>query len=80
VIGIQKSGHLEENRPWIVKWLEGVSQTTFQGPFAQAYWADDVYPREQGAAAKCYDELVQGNHWVICSGSHFAEMVLECYQ
>lgn len=80
VIGMKKSGHLEENRPWIKKWLEGVSQTTYQGPFAQAYWADDIYPREQGAAAKCYDELVQGNHWVISSGSHFAEMILECYQ
>lgn len=80
VLGIKKSGRFEENRAWILKWLEGVSQTTYQGPFAQAYWAEDVYPKELGAAAKCYDELVQGNHWVISSGAHFAEMILECYQ
>jgi hypothetical protein len=58
-------------------WLEGVSKTTQQGPFAQAYWADDIYPEELGAAAKCYDELVQGNHWVSGSGAHFAEMVIK---
>ena len=28
-------------------------------------------------AAKCYDELTQGNHWVISSGAMFAEMVLD---
>jgi hypothetical protein len=80
VLGIKKSGRFEENRAWILKWLEGVSQTTYQGPFAQAYWAEDVYPKELGAAAKCYDELVQGNHWVCSGGTHFADMILECYQ
>jgi hypothetical protein len=53
---------------------------TYQGSFAQAYWAEDVYPKELGAAAKCYDELVSGNHWVISSGAHFADMILECYR
>jgi hypothetical protein len=80
VLGIKKSGRFEENRAWILKWLEGVSQTTYQGPFAQAYWAEDVYPKELGAAAKCYDELVQGNHWVCSGGTHFADMILECFQ
>jgi hypothetical protein len=44
---------------------------------AQAYWAEDVYPPESGAAAKCYDELAQGHHWAISSGAMFAEMVLD---
>lgn len=77
VLGVYKCGLSDKDIPWLLKWLEGVSQTTRQGPFAQAYWAEDVYPKELGAAAKCYDELVQGNHWVICQGSHFAEMVLK---
>ncbi len=77
VLGIYKCGLTEKDIPWLMTWLEGVSKTTLQGPFAQAYWADDVYPKELGAAAKCYDELVQGNHWVIGSGAHFAEMVFK---
>jgi hypothetical protein len=63
--------------PWLTEWLEGVAKVTRQGPFAQAYWAEDVYPPEAGAAAKCFDELTQGNHWVICSGTLFAEMVID---
>ena len=50
---------------------------TRQGPFSQAYWAEDVYPSEFGAAAKCFDELTQGNHWVIGSGALFSEMILD---
>lgn len=80
VTGIYKSGLTEKDVPWLMTWLEGVSKTILQGPFAQAYWAEDVYPEELGAAAKCYDELVQGNHWVICQGTHFAEMVLKMLQ
>jgi hypothetical protein len=74
VLGVMKSG---AGGNWVVDWLEGVSRVTRQGPFAQAYWAEDVYPPESGAAAKCYDELPQGNHWVISSGAMFAEMVLD---
>jgi len=48
-----------------------------QGPFGQAYWAEDIYPPEAGAAAKCFDELTQGNHWVILSGVHFFDMIVE---
>ena len=32
---------------------------------------------EAGAAAKCFDDLPQGNHWAMASGAHFAEMVLD---
>ena len=74
VLGVMKSGN---GGNWVVDWLEGVSRVTHQGPFAQAYWAEDLYPPESGAAAKCYDELTQGNHWVISSGAMFAEMVLD---
>jgi hypothetical protein len=76
VSGIYKSRLTESDVPWLMNWLEGVSKTVLQGPFAQAYWAEDVYPAELGAAAKCYDELVQGNHWAISSGVHLSEMVL----
>lgn len=74
VLGVMKSGAGDN---WVVDWLQGVSGVTRQGPFAQAYWAEDVYPPESGTAAKCYDELPQGNHWVISSGAMFAEMVLD---
>ena len=74
VLGLLQAG---ERGSWIAEWLEGVSKVTRQGPFAQAYWAEDVYPPEAGAAAKCYDELTQGNHWVIGSGVLFAEMILD---
>lgn len=74
VLGLMRAG---EGQSWLVEWLEGVAQVTRQGPFAQAYWAEDVYPSEAGAAAKCFDELTQGNHWVIGSGVLFAEMILD---
>jgi len=74
VLGLIPSG---TGGPWLTRWLEGVAKVTRQGPFAQAYWAEDVYPPEAGAAAKCFDELTQGNHWVIGSGVLFAEMVLD---
>jgi len=74
VLGVMKAG---VGGDWVVDWLEGVARVTRQGPFAQAYWAEDVYPPESGAAPKCYDELPQGNHWVISSGAMFAEMVLD---
>ena len=74
VLGVMKAG---AGGDWVVDWLEGVSRVTRQGPFAQAYWAEDLYLPESGAAAKCYDELTQGNHWVISSGAMFAEMVLD---
>ncbi|CAN5483255.1 hypothetical protein BH09VER1_BH09VER1_55200 [soil metagenome] len=74
VLGLLRNG---ERGDWIAEWLEGVSQVVNQGPFAQAYWAEDLYPPEAGAAAKCHDELTQGNHWVIGSGTLFAEMILD---
>lgn len=74
VLGLHRAGVRD---PWVIRWLEGVARVTAQGPFAQAYWAEDLYPTEAGAAAKCYDELTQGNHWVIGSGMHFAEMILD---
>lgn len=80
VIGLNICGLTEKELPWLNTWLEGVSKTIQQGPFAQAYWAEDVYPKELGAAAKCYDELVQGNHWVISMGVHFSEMILTIYR
>lgn len=74
VLGALRSG---ADTSWMPEWLEGVARVTLQGPFAQAYWAEDMHPPEAGAAAKCFDELTQGNHWVIGSGVHFAEMVLD---
>ncbi len=74
VMGALKCGAEDS---WLESWLERVSLVTAQGPFGQAYWADDLYPTEAGGAAKVFDELTQGNHWVIGSGVHFAEMVLD---
>ncbi len=74
VLGTLRAGG---DASWLVKWLEGVAKVTRQGPFAQAYWAEDIYPSEADAAPKCFDELTQGNHWVIGSGVHFAEMALD---
>ena len=61
----------------MAEWIGGISKITAQGPFAQAYWAEDMTDPEAGAAAKCMDELPQGNHWACSSGVHFAEMVLD---
>lgn len=74
VLGLLRSG---ERGEWIAEWLEGVAKIVDQGPFSQAYWAEDLFPPEAGAASKCYDELTQGNHWVIGSGALFAEMILD---
>ncbi|NQT58203.1 MAG: hypothetical protein HQ557_04390 [Bacteroidetes bacterium] len=74
VLGLAKSGY---EAPWVEEWLQGMSAVTAQGPFGQAYWAEDIYTPEAGGAAKCFDELSQGNHWVIQSGVHFFDMVVE---
>jgi len=74
VLGLLLSG---ERGEWIREWLEGVARVTEQGPFSQAYWAEDLYPAESAAAAKCFDELTQANHWVCSSGALFAEMILD---
>ena len=74
LMGSLRAGHYEE---WNEQWLAGLSQVTAQGPFAQAYWAEDMAEPEAGAAPKCFDELPQGNHWAIASGCYYAEMVLD---
>lgn len=72
--GLIRGGYADA---WLEGWLTGISQVTRQGPFAQAYWAEDCHPPEAGAAAKCFDELSQGNHWCISSGAHYAELILD---
>ena len=74
IYGLLRAGYSEE---WVTDWVRGISHVTRQGPYGQAYWAEDVYPPEAGAAAKCFDELTQGNHWVIQSGVHFFDTVVE---
>lgn len=75
LLGALRSGHWD---PWFETWIAGLARTTGQGPFAQAYWAEDMYEPEAGAAAKCFDDLPQGNHWAATGGgAHFAEMVLD---
>jgi hypothetical protein len=73
-LGLLRAGHAD---PWLAEWLRGVAGITRQGPFAQAYWADDLYPTEAGAAAKVFDDLSGCIHWVIGSGAYFAELVLD---
>ncbi len=73
IIGLLRAGY---QAPWMTQWLTDMAILTRQGPFAQAYWAEDIYPTEAGGAAKCFDELTQGNHWVIGSGMYLAEMIL----
>ena len=75
VLGLLKAAPTGE--AWLGEWLDGVTKVTRQGPFAQAYWTEDSHPAEAGAAAKCHDELTQGNHWVISSGAFFSEMILD---
>jgi hypothetical protein len=74
LLGALRCGHWD---PWFDTWIAGLARITAQGPFAQAYWAEDMSEPEAGAAAKCFDDLPQGNHWAIASGVHFAEMVLD---
>ncbi len=74
MIGAIRSGAADHR---LSEWITRVADVTRQGPFGQAYWAEDIHPTEEGAAAKCYDELTQGNHWVIGSGAHFVEAVIE---
>jgi hypothetical protein len=74
LLGAMRAGHWD---PWFETWIAGLARTTAQGPFAQAYWAEDMSEPEAGAAAKCFDDLPQGNHWASASGTHFAEMVLD---
>ncbi len=73
VMGLLRAGR----RPaWVTEWLEGMARLTSQGPFGQGYWAEDMYPAEHGAAAKVFDDHSGCLHWVIGSGSYFAEMAL----
>lgn len=73
VLGLLRAGR----RPsWVADWLVGMARLTLQGPFAQGYWAEDLYPAEQGAAAKVFDDHSGCLHWVIGSGCYFAEMAL----
>lgn len=74
LLGSLRAGHYED---WNEEWLTGISRVTAQGPFAQAYWAEDMAEPEAGAAPKCSDELPQGNHWAISSGCFYAELVLD---
>jgi len=74
LLGALRSGNQED---WMAEWTAGISKVTAQGPFAQAYWAEDMTEPEVGAAAKCMDELPQGNHWACSSGVYFAELVLD---
>lgn len=74
ISGLSKAGH----RPrWVADWVEGLAKVTAQGPFAQAYFAEDVMTPEAGGAAKAFDDLPQGNHWLISSGAFHSHMVLE---
>lgn len=73
VLGLLRAGR----RPaWVAEWLAGMSRLTAQGPFGQGYWAEDMYPAEQGAAAKVFDDHSGCLHWAIGSGCYFAEMAL----
>ena len=74
LLGAFRSGHEQD---WMAEWMGGISKVTAQGPFGQAYWAEDMTEPEAGAAAKCMDELPQGNHWACSSGVYFAELVLD---
>jgi hypothetical protein len=74
LLGSLRAGHYED---WNAQWIDGLSRVTLLGPFAQAYWAEDMADPEAGAAPKSFDDLPQGNHWVNSSGAHFAEMVLD---
>lgn len=74
IMGLLRAGY---QQPWMTEWLTGMAELTRQGPFAQAYWAEDVYEPEAGGAAKCFDELTQGNHWISISGVNMAQMILD---
>ena len=74
ITGLAKAGH----RPrWVAEWVEGLAKVTAQGPFAQAYFAEDVVGPELGGAAKAFDDFPQGNHWLISSGCYYSHLVLE---
>lgn len=73
VLGLLRAGRRPQ---WVNEWLEGMARLTLQGPFGQGYWAEDMYPMEQGAAAKVFDDHSGCLHWVIGSGACFAEMAL----
>ncbi|CAN5438700.1 hypothetical protein BH09VER1_BH09VER1_46350 [soil metagenome] len=74
ISGLKQANH----RPkWVAEWAHGLAEVTKQGPFAQAYFAEDVMSPEFGAAAKSYDDLPQGNHWLISSGAFYAHTALE---
>ncbi len=74
ILGLARADFRPE---WVANWVEGLAKVTAQGPFAQAYFAEDVVEPELGAAAKAFDEFPQGNHWMISSGAYYAHVVLE---
>lgn len=75
ISGLHRAGH----RPgWVAEWVAEMGRLPRQGPFAQAYFTEEVVPPERGGAAKAPDDLPQGNHWLISSGCFFSEVVLEC--
>ncbi len=59
------------------EWLVGIARTARQGPFAQAYYDEAVYPPTHGGATKVTDEVPQCCHWSNISGGLFFTVLEE---
>jgi hypothetical protein len=57
-------------------WLERMAAVTAQGPFGQAYWAENQMPPVHGGAAKSTDEMPQGTHWAEMGGVAFGATII----
>ena len=55
----------------VTEWMQGIARTARQGPFAQAYFEEGVFPATHGGATKVTDEVPQCCHWSNISGGLF---------
>ncbi|MCC5842968.1 MAG: hypothetical protein JJU05_01825 [Verrucomicrobia bacterium] len=58
-------------RDIVEDWMRGIARTARQGPFAQAYFEEGVFPATHGGATKVTDETPQCCHWSNISGGLF---------
>lgn len=58
------------------RFLRDVAPITAQGPVGQSYWIETLREPIHGGAAKCTDEMPQGNHWCEMGGVAFGSAIV----
>lgn len=72
-LGLVRIGRME----LVQRWFAGIARTARQGPFAQAYYDEGVWPPTLEGATKVTDEAPQCCHWSNISGGLFFTVLQE---